>query len=409
MYSSELNIKHTNRTHLYWGIDKTTGEVVGINSVRVRGLHCNCKCAACGGDFIARKGEKNKSHFAHQSNYECVYANEIAMYLYAQKVLMLGSKMVLPQISVKIGCRNELAKNEWEATVGNVYYHCEREQYPPLLLAEMDNQLTRIILAFDKYYSTEDYQMLRAEAKEKGWECIAIAIPKITESKALNPDLLCRAIEGNAQEKTWIYSKRAARWERRLRDAAITPEQPFPDSWGTAYVCPIHRQEREGKFYARPVDCDGCQFNLSLYPKTKCLAASGIRRLKDFKTPVDVRMDYVSKLQRENDERRVIILQEQERHEKMRQFKKLNTYYSNQKMKKIPPTELSVSLEEKRRLGRLEVMDRMEKPSDVPVFDQFNVRWIKCTRCGRIQPSEEMSSYGGRGSANMGVCRECSR
>lgn len=47
MYRSEINIKHSNRSHLYWGIDKATGEVVGIDDVRSRGLNCNCKCAAC--------------------------------------------------------------------------------------------------------------------------------------------------------------------------------------------------------------------------------------------------------------------------------------------------------------------------------------------------------------------------
>lgn len=46
MYRSEINIKHSNRSHLYWGIDKATGEVVGIDDVRSRGLNCNCKCAA---------------------------------------------------------------------------------------------------------------------------------------------------------------------------------------------------------------------------------------------------------------------------------------------------------------------------------------------------------------------------
>ena len=43
MYRSEINIKHSNRSHLYWGIDKATGEVVGIDDVRSRGLNCNCK------------------------------------------------------------------------------------------------------------------------------------------------------------------------------------------------------------------------------------------------------------------------------------------------------------------------------------------------------------------------------
>lgn len=39
MYRSEINIKHSNRSHLYWGIDKATGEVVGIDDVRSRGLN----------------------------------------------------------------------------------------------------------------------------------------------------------------------------------------------------------------------------------------------------------------------------------------------------------------------------------------------------------------------------------
>ena len=102
MYRSEINIKHSNRSHLYWGIDKATGEVVGIDDVRSRGLNCNCKCAACNGDFIARKGEKNKHHFAHQSNYECVYANEIAIYLFVKMVFASYQTIEAPEIPVKI-------------------------------------------------------------------------------------------------------------------------------------------------------------------------------------------------------------------------------------------------------------------------------------------------------------------
>lgn len=62
MYKSDVNIKHTNKSHLYWGIDKSSGDVVYIDDVVLRGLNCNCKCAACQGDFIARKGEKNVHH-----------------------------------------------------------------------------------------------------------------------------------------------------------------------------------------------------------------------------------------------------------------------------------------------------------------------------------------------------------
>lgn len=408
MYQSEISIKHSNRSHLYWGIDKETGDVVGIDDVSSRGLNCNCKCAACGGDFIARKGEKNKHHFAHQSNYECVYANEIALYLYVKKILMSCQRIELPEIPVKIGVRTELAKESWTAAVGEVYYDCKKEQYPPLLIAELDGQLTRIILAFEKYYSTEDYLTLKAEAKEKGWECLTISLPRITGKRSINPDLIRHSVTGYTQEKLWIHSARAERWEQRLKDAAITPEQPFPRSWGVAYTCPIHRQEREGKFYARPADCDGCPYNLVLYPSVKCLAVNGIRSLRDFKISVEERMATIAKLQKENDERRVLISQERERREKLNSFKRLNAYYSNQRPTP-QPSKPTVSFEEKIRLGKLEVAKRMEQPSDEPVFDQFNIRWLQCTCCGEIKSSDEMSSYGGRNCANRGICRDCAR
>lgn len=56
MYKSIINIKHLNRSHLYWGIDKASGDVVDIDEVTKRGLNCNCRCAACKGDFYRPEG-----------------------------------------------------------------------------------------------------------------------------------------------------------------------------------------------------------------------------------------------------------------------------------------------------------------------------------------------------------------
>lgn len=249
MYRSEINIKHSNRSQLYWGIDKATGEVVGIDDVRSRGLNCNCKCAACNGDFIARKGEKNKHHFAHQSNYECVYANELAIYLFVKMVFASYQTIEAPEIPVKIGSRTEIAKNNWDARVGEVYYQCDPEQYPPLLVAELDNTPTRIILLFGKYYTEDDIVLLKQEACEKGWDCLSISFPRITEQKSINPDLMRLGVQGNIQGKTWIHNAREARWQHRLQENAVTPPQTMPASWGTAYECPIHKREREGRYY----------------------------------------------------------------------------------------------------------------------------------------------------------------
>lgn len=57
MFRSNVNIKHANKSHLYWGIDKSTGDVVNIDDVAHSKLNGNRKCSPvrCGvrqGDVI---------------------------------------------------------------------------------------------------------------------------------------------------------------------------------------------------------------------------------------------------------------------------------------------------------------------------------------------------------------------
>ena len=47
MFRSNVNIKHANKSHLYWGIDKSTGDVVYIDDVANSKLNGNRKCSAC--------------------------------------------------------------------------------------------------------------------------------------------------------------------------------------------------------------------------------------------------------------------------------------------------------------------------------------------------------------------------
>ena len=132
---------------------------------------------------------------------------------------------------------------------------------------------------------------------------------------------------------------------------------------------------------------------------------NGIQHLRDIKLPIEQRMESIQKLQKENDERHLLIAQIQKDRE---QSLCLNQCNSNQHNPTIQ-CESALSVEERNRLGKQEILKSMERPSDEPVFDQFHVRWLKCTRCHEIKPSDEMASYGGRHSANMGICRECSR
>lgn len=73
------NIKKRSASHIYFGVNKLTGELKHISEVP-SGQKCNCICAACLQPFEARKGTRRRHHFAHVSNYECMYASEVAIY-----------------------------------------------------------------------------------------------------------------------------------------------------------------------------------------------------------------------------------------------------------------------------------------------------------------------------------------
>jgi len=71
------------------------GSLVFIDEVE-RGLECECLCPHCGGKLIARKGEKNKHHFAHYQVENCGKGVETALHLLAKQVLQEEECIRLP-------------------------------------------------------------------------------------------------------------------------------------------------------------------------------------------------------------------------------------------------------------------------------------------------------------------------
>lgn len=63
------------------------GDMVSVDAVP-RGLDCNCVCAECGSPLVARKGEINQHHFAHQIEREnCVGARESSIHKFAKGII----------------------------------------------------------------------------------------------------------------------------------------------------------------------------------------------------------------------------------------------------------------------------------------------------------------------------------
>lgn len=401
MYRSDINIRHRNKSHLFWGLDKETDEVVYISQVKSRGLDCNCRCAHCGEDFIARLGDVNKHHFAHKSNYECVYSNEIAVYLLVRRLLHSMEKLLIPAAGFYFGNRRDYISNAIEATIGEVYYQCDPQQYPPLLMAHINSEPTRIILSFAKYYTDEDFLLLKREAKAKSWNCLLIDLPRIEDESSINIALLRMALKGCETEKRWIHHKAATLAHRELQALAITPKAVLPEGHATNYDCPLHRQKRNEQYYARPVDCDGCPYNLAKYPDCKCLAHIGVQRYSDLQLSLEARMKKVDDLQSANDLRHQIIQQDAAR----------RTVYRNASFSPIQskPIQPQLSKEAQLTQGRQEIEANFNPHSDEIAYDRFGRRWVQCRVCKRIVPSEECPMYGGRGVTNIGICYDCSR
>ena len=81
------------------------GKSIDIEDVE-SGLGCDCICAICGENLIARKGNKRVHHFAHKANSRCVLARDITRnrsYSESESLSILkGSFLLLKGVNISI-------------------------------------------------------------------------------------------------------------------------------------------------------------------------------------------------------------------------------------------------------------------------------------------------------------------
>ncbi len=82
-----------NAVELEWAF--YDGVITHISKVD-RGKRCFCTCPHCEAPLVARKGEKNSHHFAHENREDCGHGPETALHLRAKAILASSHTIALP-------------------------------------------------------------------------------------------------------------------------------------------------------------------------------------------------------------------------------------------------------------------------------------------------------------------------
>lgn len=96
-------------------------ELVHISDV-ARGLKCGCKCPACDGTLVARKGMIKAHHFAHYNSENCAYGYETSLHMAAKDILLHAGKLELPESCILLSghVREDIWTDGMEIVIDNV-------------------------------------------------------------------------------------------------------------------------------------------------------------------------------------------------------------------------------------------------------------------------------------------------
>lgn len=402
------SIKKKTAHNIYFGEDIDTGEFRHISAVP-SGARCRCICASCKKPLEARKGDIRRHHFAHESNYECVYANEVAIYDGVKKILEDKRMLATPQITLSFRSWNnaEVLKPSQVLSLEEVKYDCEPLQYPPVLMVCSSGKTLRILIEFGDYYSKDDIDSLKAEARQEGYSALLFQFPDIDNADNAEffsvSNLTDCVIRGKASS-FWLRSA----LEDRVRSKFLAYAQP-PKRNPVGYDCPIHIAKYGETFFARDTDCAQCRFNLGERQQCLCIGATGIQSHKDFELSSEelrmrceaIRAENEKKIEEaekkaaEEVNRRASIGQDRNPHFQGR--------VGAEQVQYDAPHEADLDVEEKR------IIANFNPAAEEPIIDCFGERWVLCEKCGKVKRARDMISYGGRHRDNLGVCRECNR
>ena len=209
MLRSNISIKKKTADSIKWGIHKETGLPVWIDDVEANGLACNCCCPVCGVDLKAcTLGKKQQHHYRHRANNDCYYSNDIAVYKWLHNQLTSAKTLCVPATFTYVGWTRQMITNRRIVEIRDIQFHADINHFPPLLIAEIDGILTRILVSTPYYFDKSDYSQFVQEAKENNWQCLEFFLPENFSFSDI-PDFgyLKTFLFHSADACHWIYNR----------------------------------------------------------------------------------------------------------------------------------------------------------------------------------------------------------
>ena len=405
------NIKKKKTGNIYWGIKALSGAYVHISEVE-SGQACQCNCAACGQPLEARKGTRRKHHFAHRSNYECLYAYEVSVFKAVEKILTEKKQLFIPDAVLKFNSykESEIIKSGVMLDIDNAEFQCEPLQYPPELTVAQSDSRIRIVLEFGRYYEKPDEKALIEWAKEHNIACLVINLPLADKNVDINGVMLEDLLLTNNEQKKWIYNRKVEDARRRFEEKVCSPEP-----YGGGYICYAHKYYYRGRYSARWTDCVECEYCYEIQPFCKCLAKSGIIHYSDLFVSEQIRMEQMrtiishneQSIKDENERERARYEADKRRREEERALADIRRQLSANSVRIAARRRTNIN-PANYELGYNEIIDKFDSDGPAPTYDSYGNRWCICTECGTVKHTGVLSTYG-FGGPNKGLCQDCVR
>ena len=216
------------------------GEPVSIKEVE-RGLKCGCICPVCGARLEARKGTKNRPHFAHHNESNCAYAYETSLHLAAKDILSKAQSMVIPPVYLSFShCKKppEKLSEEKEIPIDRVELEKHFGSIVPDVVVYSKGK--RLFVEIFVTHKVDDEKL--EKIKKANISTIEIDLRKNRE--IITVDELSKLLLSNAENKKWLHNAYA---NDRLESIYKSLERKKVSLLAGAKVgvnCPIPKEER---------------------------------------------------------------------------------------------------------------------------------------------------------------------